>query len=676
MAAACSTSRHGPDATARPGPDAVPRAMPAGAGIDWKLSPERITAGCGAEIRRARAHIESIIAQAGPDAPVGALGAIETVIADMNDALVAHRMLAHAATDQAVRDASMQCNEALAALGVELAANPAIYALANAARARASTPADAQLAQIYVEAGRRTGAGLDAVQRAEVTRLFEQLGKLEIAYMRALGEDRTTIEISADEAASLPQSFVSTLQASPDGYIVPVHYGNTEQFLASQASGEARKRYYLAFYNRGGQANVDRLEQALALRHRLARLLGFDSWAAYRLDNKMAKTPARAMALVEAIDARLLPRARAEIEALARMKSASGDGTPFAAWDYAYYEEELARARYGVDAQAVRQYFPVDAVVPAVLDLYGALLGVTFRSVSPANAWAPDVLAYSITDSAGGEPMGWFFLDLLPRPGKGLHFSHHGLRPGRVLPGGGYQKPIAAVIGNGPAAEPGKPALLSHKDVVIFFHEFGHLMHDTLSTAPYATLYGTNVRGDFVEAPSQMLENWIWQPSILKKISSHVVTGEPLPDQLIDEMIARQHVADGAFWTRQAFFGIYDMTLHSAGPKVDTTRLWLELTAKLMALPPAPGTIPQASFAGFMGGYDAGYYGYLWSKVYAQDMFTVFAQGGLENPEIGRRYRREILEPGGTREPEALLERFLGRPVRFDAFYQALGIGP
>ncbi|MCG8422134.1 MAG: Zn-dependent oligopeptidase [Proteobacteria bacterium] len=688
---------------------AVSAATPApiaGTGIDWSLSPEQITTGCTAEIRKTRVRIESILDRMSRRAMRSAvvaersertadhssdrcssgrcrdgltafagLHAIETAVADMNDALIAHTLFASVVVDRAVRRASRTCREAVASFNVELSANPALYQLARAARARASDPTDRQLATIYIEAGRRAGAGLDPASRTRAKQWLNRLNKLQLAYMQALGEKPTTIEISADEAASLPASMVRTLQTSRNGYIVPVAYGTVQRFLANQASHGARKRYFTAFYNRGGPANVERLERALALRDQLSHLLGFKNWAAYRLDNKMAKTPERALALLEQISATLLPTARAEIQVLADMKSASGDSTPFAAWDYAYYEERLTRTRYGADEATIREYFPADKFIPAVLDLFGTLFGVTFQPISPANAWAPGVLEFSITDSASGTSLGWFFLDLHPRPGKALHFSHYRLRAGRVLPDGGYQLPIAAMIGNGPAAEPGKPPLLGHKDVIIFFHEFGHLIHDTLSTARYATLYGTSVRGDFVEAPSQMLENWAWQPSILRRVSSHITTGDALPDQLIETMIARKRISTGAFWTRQAFFGVYDIMVHSSGHSIDTTQLWIDLTSKLTALPPALDTIPQASFAGFMGGYDAGYYGYLWSKVFAQDMFTEFMRAGLDNPAVGRRYRREILEPGGSREPDVLLKNFLGRAVRLDAFYDDLGLG-
>jgi thimet oligopeptidase len=187
-------------------------------------------------------------------------------------------------------------------------------------------------------------------------------------------------------------------------------------------------------------------------------------------------------------------------------------------------------------------------------------------------------------------------------------------------------------------------------------------------------LYGTSVRPDFVEAPSQMLENFMWQPSILKEVSSNVETGQPLPDALIAKMIALKHVADGVIWTTQAFYAQYDMTIHSSGPAVNVDTTWRRLQPEMTPFSAIVGTHPEAGFEHLMGGYDAGYYGYLWSKVYAQDMFTVFQQGGLENPEIGMRYRKDILEPGATEEPDVLVQRFIGRPLSYDAFYRDIGI--
>jgi Zn-dependent oligopeptidase len=282
------------------------------------------------------------------------------------------------------------------------------------------------------------------------------------------------------------------------------------------------------------------------------------------------------------------------------------------------------------------------------------------------------VQEYAIEDAADGRLLGWFFLDLMPRPEKALRPANFSVRDGHRNPDGSWTLPLSSVIGSGPAAAPGHPALFSHHDMLEMFHEFGHLMHTTLSTAPYAKLYGAHVREDFVEAPSQMMENWMWQPAVLKLVSSEVDTGKPLPDDLIRRLAALEHVADGAFWTRQCFFGLYDLALHGT-KSLDAGKAWGGLMARYMALPPEPHTRPPASFVPVMAGYDAGYYGYIWSRVYAQDMFSAF-QGHLDDPAVGLRYRREVLAPGGSEEPELLVQRFLERPADPKAFYRELGL--
>ncbi len=656
---------------------AEPAHAPLGAdtGIRWDLTPSELTAACQSALAGARASIKEIDARASGSASLAdGLGAVETTEADLGDALSASANLAQFAVSKEVRDASTKCADDYTALGVELAADPAIYTMAQSAAAQATTPEDKQLAKIYIENGRRAAAGLDPATRAQVTKLFDELNTLQIAFEREISEDRTEIELSEKEVASLTPALISTLKPGKHGKRIAVNESTVGPFMDSEVSPSARRRFQTAYLRRGGTTNVERLTQAIALRQRLAHLLGFPSWAAYQTDVKMATTPQRASALVEQVDRTLLPKARLEIKTLAALKRASGDLTPFARWDYAYYEHQLEKAHYTVDSELIRRYFPVDKVVPSVLEIYAHLLGVRFERLEPALAWAPDVSEYAIYDAASDEAIGWFFLDLYPRAGKYGHFANFPLRGGRMLADGSYRKPVVAIVGNWPTPQPGKPTLLSHQEVIIFFHEFGHAMHATLTKARFATLAGTNVRQDFVEAPSQMLENWMWQPEVLKKVSSRIGSGEPLPDELIQKMIAAKHVADGAVWTAQAFYAYYDLQLHSLSGTAEPTPLWFALKRKMVPIHEIPGTYPEASFEHLMGGYDAGYYGYLWSKVYAQDMFSKFKQDGLDNPAVGMRYRKEILEPGGTAEPDLLLKRFLGRDVSYKPFYEELGI--
>jgi Zn-dependent oligopeptidase len=285
------------------------------------------------------------------------------------------------------------------------------------------------------------------------------------------------------------------------------------------------------------------------------------------------------------------------------------------------------------------------------------------------------VKEFTVQDAATHRPMGTVYLDLFPRPDKYDHFADFGLVYARVLPNGTRELPVTAIVGNWPPPTGGQPSLLSHGDAETFFHEFGHAVAAITDESPYITTGTNNLRQDFVEALSQMLENWMWQPSVLKRVSHHVTTGKPLPDSLINRMIELKHFRDGGDGTAQAFYAAYDMALHSSGPVVDPVSTWMKMSAEMTALPEIEGSLGAAAFGHLMGGYDAGYYGYLWSKVYAQDLFTRFAKDGVMNAATGRAYRRMILAPGSTQEPDVLLQRFLGRPLSYDAFFREMGIG-
>jgi Zn-dependent oligopeptidase len=387
----------------------------------------------------------------------------------------------------------------------------------------------------------------------------------------------------------------------------------------------------------------------------------------------MAKTPEKVFAFLDRVDAGLLPKAHAEADRLAALAAKDGE-KPFQPWDMTYYGAQLKRTDYNVDDQAIRQYFPVDYVVPQVMAIYEQLLGLRFTEVTPADAWAPDVRRFDVYDVTTGAKQGVFYLDLFPRPNKYGHFADFGLVSTRRLPNGTRELPVTAVVGNWPLGAPGKPATLTHSDVVTFFHEFGHAMSAICDKSPYVTTGAGDLRQDFVEALSQMLENWMWDPTVLARISRNVVTGKPLPDSLTRKMIALKHLSDGLNNTAQAFYATYDMRLHTAGANVQPVALWNELQPKLMAVPPIPGTIPVASFEHLMAGYDAGYYGYLWSLVYAQDLFTRFQKDGVMNATAGHAYRNLILAPGATAEPDQLLQNFLGRPLSYDAFFREVGI--
>ncbi len=357
--------------------------LPADTGLNFTLTPAQLSQTCDAAIASAKQAIEKILAAPPQTATFATLQAIETAEADFNDATVVQAGAFNLAPDKAVRDASLVCNQSVSNYQVQLSSDPRIYAVATrvATLGDAKTAADQKLDEYYVDGGKRSGAGLSDAARKQVTALFDHLNDLERDFQSALDEDKTSIPITKTEAKSLPQSFVATLAKTATGYVVPVNESTYDAFMISEVSGDARKRYSIAYSNRGGLANVKRLQDAVAVRDQLAHMLGFSSWAAYQLDAKMAKTPSRVESLLNTVSSKLLPKADQEIATLGALKRKQGDTKPFASWDYFYYENQLIKSQYQVDQQMVRQYFPIEHVVSSVLDIYQNLLGVTFAEI-------------------------------------------------------------------------------------------------------------------------------------------------------------------------------------------------------------------------------------------------------------------------------------------------------
>lgn len=646
--------------------------------LDYTIGVAQIKANCKRELDLGGLAVEKIVAvPAGRRTFTSVVLPLENLNGDLNDRLVAETLLSQVSPDRAIRDTSLACQNDVNDFFTKITARPDLYrAVADAsASGTAKNDADRKLASLWLVALKRSGAGLAKAQRDEFVTLNQKLNALQNQFGANLGNDTTTVTMSAAQLAGLPDDFVATFKKNGDTYIVPVNESSGGRFMESAKDPAARKIFYLASANIVAGKNVPLLQQAIALRDRIAHLMGYPNWASFVLADRMAGSPARVNSFLADLDAKLLPRARADLAALAALKS-KDLGTPGAtmnSWDVVYYDNLLRKTTYSVDSNEVRKYFPVEHVERAVFAIYSKILGVRFTQRTPANTWAPDVTQWAVTDAKSGRYIGDFYLDLFPREGKYSHFASFPLMPNRRLADGSMRPPQDAIIGNWPVAAPGKPALLSHDDVETFFHEFGHDMATMLSTAPYETLSG-GFRQDFIEAPSQMLENWVWDPQILKVLSANVEGGAPLPDELVKKIRAARYVDDAYFTTRQIMLAAIDMIYHTSGATVDTTAVWRRVSAADTPLSTPLGVHPEASFGHLMGGYDAGYYGYLWSKVYAQDMFTAFQAGGLESPVVGARYRKDILEPARQYEPDQEVRAFLGRPMSPAAFYKEFGV--
>jgi thimet oligopeptidase len=285
-----------------------------------------------------------------------------------------------------------------------------------------------------------------------------------------------------------------------------------------------------------------------------------------------------------------------------------------------------------------------------------------------------DVKSFAVVDNATQEIVGYIYMDLYPREGKYKHAACFDLVDGKLKSDGQYQKPFTAIVANLNPPAGDVPSLLKHDEVETLFHEFGHVLHNVLTKAKYSSVSGTAVSQDFVEVPSQILENWAWHPQVLKQLSKSYKTGQPLDDETIKRMIAAKNHCSGSFYIRQDFLAQIDMLYNSTKKPLDTTALWAKYAAKIRGVPMTKDTYPQASFDHIMGGYDAGYYGYLWAEVIAQDFFSEFEKHGLFNKELGKKFRKEILEQGGSLEEEDLVKNFLGRPVSNEPFLKNIGL--
>ena len=343
-------------------------------------------------------------------------------------------------------------------------------------------------------------------------------------------------------------------------------------------------------------------------------------------------------------------------------------------WDWQFYDTMQRKRDYGVDDNEVAEYFPLDAVVTGMFDICSEMFGIEFREVADPNAWHPDVNVYEISDQESGRAIGHYYADLHPRPGKYGHAACWRLRPG-FQDVDGYRMPVSAVAANFTKPTADSPSLLKHNEADTLFHEFGHVLHNLLTEVATPRFSGTQTERDFVEAPSQIMENWMWEPEVLGRFARHYETGEAIPASLVDKMVAARNQNVGLKTLRQVFYGTYDLAMHGGDAPMDAVEAY-DAFVHLTLVPPHTGTHFGASFGHMMSdGYTAGYYGYLWSNVYGDDMFSIFEDEGVLNPDVGMRYRGAILAKGGTMDGLDLLRGFLGRKPSPAAFLRKIGLG-
>ena len=576
----------------------------------------------------------------------------ERAFDNYGNALGMSGFLSYVSTDKKFRDAANDLQMQISQYMVDVATRRDVY---KAIREYTDTnprldPVQAKLVKEMLIGFKNSGMDLNDADLEKFKALNKEKAEYIIKFDKNIQEYKDPLAVTQEQLRGLGEDYIQKLSKTDDGkYLVTLDYPDYVPFMQNADDEQARKELEFKFNRRGGQENVELLEKTLTLRREIARLLGYKNHAELRLEDRMAKNPKTVMAFLKDLQKKLKPLGKKEDkEMIAYKNSKTGKNSrTLYSWESGYWSNKFRKENLELDSEKIKEYFPSQVVIDGMLDLFGGVFGITFEPVD-IPVWHPDVKAFKIKDKASGELVAYFYMDLYPREGKYKHAACFGLVEGEEKQDGTYQIPFVAIVANLNKPSGDTPSLLKHSEVETLFHEFGHVLHNALTKAKYSAFSGTSVSWDFVEAPSQMLERWAWDPQVLKKISKHYKTGEALPDDLIKRMIAAKNFGAGGMYLRQDFFAQYDMSLHTADTTPDTTKLYFELTKKIRGLPLTKGTIPQASFGHIMGGYDAGYYGYLWSEVIAEDFFGEFKKNGIFNPETGLKFRREILEKGGT----------------------------
>jgi len=652
--------------------------------IDFSVpTPAEIDAACAAAIEQANAVVAEVLAvPAGERTFANTMLRLEDAADIIERAQGRYGFMSYVAEDADVRSAADALREALEKFEIELGFREDVYGAvleySRTPEAGALTGEAKRLLDFTLRDYRRNGFGLPAEERGRVKALMNRLVELGLQFQRNIDTYDDAIMVTREELAGLPDSYVSRLRTEVrDGqtlYRVSLDYPELYPFLESAEDEDLRRELNTKWYRKGGTENVRILEEAIRVRDELAKLLGYESWAAYVLEVKMAKHPGAVRDFLSDLRSKIEPKRLRDMEALLAAKR-EHTGNPDATlniWDWRFYHNRLLKTKYAVDDFEVAKYFPLEAVLQGMFDVYETIMGVRFEPVEPARGWHPDVKLFRLRDAASGQELAYFFMDLFPRPNKYGHAAAFTLSGGRRLPDGSYQKPVSAIVANFTKPTPEQPSLLRHSEVETLFHEFGHILHQTLTTAERLRFSGTRTERDFVEAPSQMLEHWVWEPGVLAAFSRHVDTGAPLPEELLASMVAAKNLSSAVICARQLYLAEMDFAFHSGGADKDTTVLCQELH-RVSGFEPIEGTYYQAGF-GHLFGYDAGYYGYKWSEVFADDMFTRFEAAGPMDQAIGLEYRRRVLEPGGSLDGDVLVRAFLGREPTSDAFLRNMGL--
>jgi thimet oligopeptidase len=617
-----------------------------------------ITRACDQGLARVQSTVKEMKARKGAGAIFDEWNRLSIGIEDVLNPIY---LLGSVSPDKAVRDAAEPCLQKFTSFQADLFQDEKLFARVNAAQPM--NPHQAKLKKDLLEGFEDTGVALPPDKRKRAKEIFEKIEELRQAFDRNIRDDPTRVVFKAEELEGLPESYRKAHPADASGNVVlGLDYPSYFPFLQNAKREDARRRYWMAKMNEGGAQNLDLLQQIFQLRKELAGLYGLPTYADYVLRRKMVGSAAVVNKFLGDVKAAVTDLETKELAQLRAVKAQDlklpASGMKFNRWDVPFYLEMVRRESFKVDQEALRKNFPTDKSVRYTLLVAETLYGVKFNEAK-VPVWHPDVRYFDVVDAKTGRFISGFYLDLFPREGK---FNHAAAFPIRGVSRIAKRAPLSALVANFNREG------LNHDELETLMHEFGHVLHGVLSQADYNPHAGTSVKGDFVEAPSQMFEEWARREQPLALFRKVCADCPQLSKEDIARLDAARRYGQGIRYSRQWLYSAFDMAL--ATDPQPPLAVWKALEGAT-PLGHVEGTSFPSSFSHIANQYAAGYYGYMWSEVIALDMLSPFKANMLD-PAVGARYRDAILAQGGQEEEMSLVKRFLGREPSNEAFFQEI----
>ena len=589
-------------------------------------------------------------------------------------------LLGYTHTDSLIRNTALEQLDVLNKYNNEIDLREDIYIAIKQYAASNDFKVQSKQRQYYINKTvaqyENNGFGLAPEKREQLKALRDKISEAGNAFNANIASYKDHLIVTEAQVEGLPDDYLQARKQDDGTYKIDLSYPSYRGFMKLSKDDAARKALYLKFNNRASDKNLDVLTELLQYRLEMANLLGYKTFAQYQVSERMAATTDNVWSFENKLIDQLKAKSAADYNELLDVKKQQTGNTTakhVMGWEAGFYNNILLKDKYQVDEQEVKQYFELNNVLKGLFGITQHIFDLTYQEVENPSVWHEDVRLFEVKKD--GELIGRFYLDLHPRENKYSHAACFPMITARQTPQG-YQLPTASLVCNFDAPTATTPALMPHGQVETFFHEFGHVLHTLLSDNELAGQSGFSVARDFVEAPSQFFENWTWNYQALKDFALHHETGQVLPEDLFNRMLAAKNVGSGTSTLQQVYYGMLDFTLHD---KFDpngtetTTEVVKRLQNKITPYPYVDGTHMHASF-GHLNGYGASYYGYLWSLVYAQDMFSVFEQNGIMDKATGIRYRDIILGAGASEPEIELVREFLGREPNEAAFLKSLGL--